>query len=164
MLRPSDRRRVPRLYRQERPESVPRCDYTEKASIEEVCRGHGPGFFVRQQYHLMHCLFLIKKLHRALASGKTVDGQIKTTHHTEHCIGQLLQSHGFREHDVQLSYAKFPYCGKSGGSLPTAEDLLGEPPLIRALGGANRVAEAAGLAIGSAASKGNLTAITKLLE
>lgn len=90
-------------------------NYTEEVPIEEVRRGDGPGFYVRQQYHLTHCLFLIKKLHRALTFGKMVDGLIKPLHHTGHCVGQLLHPPGFRKDDVQLSYTKFPYCGRSGG-------------------------------------------------
>ena len=90
-------------------------NYTDIVSLEEVKRGEGPGFFVRQQYHLTHCLFLIKKLHRAIAQGRTLDGIIMPLHHTEHCIGQNLMPHGYRAMDVQLSYTKFPYCGRPGG-------------------------------------------------
>lgn len=71
--------------------------------------------FVRQAYHKTHCLFLLKKLHRTFARGTPLDGQIMPTHHTEHCVEQALKPPGFREHAVQLSYTKFPYCGKPGG-------------------------------------------------
>ena len=73
---------------------------------------------MRQQYHVTHCQFLLKKLHRAQASGRMIDGQIMPTHHTEHCVGQTLkltQTPGWRKNLVQLSYTKFPYCGKVGG-------------------------------------------------
>jgi hypothetical protein len=109
-------------------------NYTEEVTIEEVRRGnsgckqprstrrpqatanrHPFVVFVRQQYHLTHCLFLIKKMHRALERGKPIDGIIKPAHHTEHCVGQLLKPHGFRKDDIQFSYTKFPYCGKPGG-------------------------------------------------
>ncbi|PVH98895.1 hypothetical protein DM02DRAFT_656944 [Periconia macrospinosa] len=90
-------------------------NYTDIVSVEELPGGDGPGFFVRQKYHTTNCLFLVQKLHRAFASGKIVDGQIMPTLHTEHCVGQVLQPPGFREHDVPLSYTKFPYCGKLGG-------------------------------------------------
>jgi len=93
-------------------------NYTEEVPIEEVRRGNGPGFFVHERYHLTHCLFLMKKLHRMRDAGKMIDGQIMPLHHTEHCMGQNLQAHaepGFREHEPQFSYTKFPYCGKPGG-------------------------------------------------
>ncbi|KAF1959290.1 hypothetical protein CC80DRAFT_490246 [Byssothecium circinans] len=91
------------------------ANYTDIVPIPEVRLGNGPGFFVRQQYHVTHCLFLLKKLHRASASGKVLDGQIMPTHHTEHCVEMALKPPGFRKDAVQLSYTKFPYCGKPGG-------------------------------------------------
>ncbi len=64
---------------------------------------------------MTHCLFLLKKLHRSYAGNKTLDGQIMPTHHTEHCVGQILDGPEFREDEMQFSYTKFPYCGKPGG-------------------------------------------------
>ncbi|KAJ4296352.1 hypothetical protein N0V90_006397 [Kalmusia sp. IMI 367209] len=90
-------------------------NYTDVVPIEEVKLGNGPGFFVRQQYHVTHCLFLLKKLHRTTAAGKILDGQIMPTHHTEHCIDMALKPPGFRKDAIQLSYTKYPYCGKPGG-------------------------------------------------
>ncbi|KAL5376117.1 hypothetical protein DPSP01_010709 [Paraphaeosphaeria sporulosa] len=93
-------------------------NYTEEVSVEEIRKGNGPGFFVREKYHLTHCLFLMKKLHRMRDKGAMIDGQIMPLHHTEHCMGQNLKAladTGFRKHDVQFSYTKFPYCGKPGG-------------------------------------------------
>jgi hypothetical protein len=93
-------------------------NYTEEVGVEEIRRGNGPGFFVREQYHLTHCLFLMKKLHRMREKGAMIDGQIMPLHHTEHCMGQnlkALESTGFRKHDVQFSYTKYPYCGRPGG-------------------------------------------------
>jgi hypothetical protein len=89
--------------------------YSSLVPLDEVRLGEGPGFYVRQQYHLTHCLFLLKKLHRALHAGRMVDGMIEPLGHTEHCVGQLLKPKGFREHDVGFSYTKFPYCGRPGG-------------------------------------------------
>jgi hypothetical protein len=50
-----------------------------------------------------------------MASGKIVDGQIMPTHHTEHCVEMVLKGPEFRKNAAQLSYTKFPYCGKPGG-------------------------------------------------
>lgn len=88
---------------------------TSEVSMNQVRLGDGPGFFVRQKYHLTHCLFLIKKMHRAVEQGRPVDGLIMPAHHTEHCVHQLLQPKTFREHEIQFSYTKFPYCGRPGG-------------------------------------------------
>ncbi|KAL5400233.1 hypothetical protein PMIN06_012998 [Paraphaeosphaeria minitans] len=93
-------------------------NYTDIVPIEEVRLGNGPGFFVRQQYHVTHCQFLLRKLHRAQTSGRMIDGQIMPTHHTLHCGEQTLkviQNPRWRADAIQLSYTKFPYCGKPGG-------------------------------------------------
>ncbi len=37
------------------------------------------------------------------------------THHTEHCVGQILEGPEFREDEIQFSYTEFPYCGKPSG-------------------------------------------------
>lgn len=92
------------------------ANYTEVVSMEESRLGEGIGFFVRQKYHRTHCGFLIKKLHRAVAAGRKVDGYSHPVHHTEHCIGQLLETGAdFRQEDIQISYTKWPYCGRGGG-------------------------------------------------
>ncbi|KAF2447381.1 hypothetical protein P171DRAFT_470668 [Karstenula rhodostoma CBS 690.94] len=93
-------------------------NYTDIVPIEEVRLGNGPGFFVGQQYHVTHCQFLLRKLHRAQMSGRMIDGQIMPTHHTVHCSEQTLsvvRNPEWRADAIQLSYTKFPYCGKPGG-------------------------------------------------
>jgi hypothetical protein len=70
---------------------------------------------VFQQYHVAHCLHLVKKLHRAYTSGQKLDGQIMPTHHTEHCVDMALKGDDFRKGEFQFSYTKYPYCGKPGG-------------------------------------------------
>lgn len=88
---------------------------TIEVPIEEVRMGNGPGYWVYQQYHLTHCLFLIKKMHGAVTQGKAVDGLIKPFGHTEHCVHQLLLPPELRKDEMQFSYVKFPYCGRPGG-------------------------------------------------
>jgi hypothetical protein len=47
-----------------------------------------------------------------------IDGQIMPTHHTVHCSEQTLkviQDPEWRKEAIQVSYTKFPYCGKPGG-------------------------------------------------
>ncbi len=92
--------------------------YTKLVSMEEVRKGEGKGYFALERYHLAHCLFLFKKLHRAYASGKTVDGYIISLGHTAHCVNQSLsfsQDSNYRKDAIQFSYIKWPNCGKPGG-------------------------------------------------
>lgn len=91
------------------------ANYTDEVSIEEVKRGDGPGFYVKQDYHAAHCAFLFKKLHRALDAGRKVDGLIHSVEHTGHCVHMLLAPPDFRWDAVQFAFTKFPYCGKRGG-------------------------------------------------
>jgi len=90
-------------------------NYTQEVSLDEVKRGDGLGFFVRQDYHKAHCAFLFKKLHRAVSRGQKLDGLISPLHHTGHCVHMLLGPPNDRQHAVQMAFAKFPYCGKDGG-------------------------------------------------
>lgn len=90
-------------------------NYTQEVSLEEVRRGDGPGFFVKQDYHLAHCGFLFKKLHRAISQGKKVDGLISPVHHTGHCVHMLLGPPNYRWDAIQFAFTKYPYCGKHGG-------------------------------------------------
>jgi hypothetical protein len=91
------------------------ANYTQEVPLEEVRRGDGPGFYVKQDYHLAHCGFLFKKLHKAISQGKKVDGVIFPFHHTAHCVHMLLGPPNSRWDAIQFAFVKFPYCGKSGG-------------------------------------------------
>jgi hypothetical protein len=90
-------------------------NYTQQVSLDEVKRGDGAGFFVKQDYHLAHCAFLFKKLHRAISQGRKVDGLISPVHHTDHCVHMLLGPPNNRWDAVQFAFTKYPYCGKDGG-------------------------------------------------
>ena len=91
------------------------ANYSEVVSLEEVRLGEGPGFFVTQDYHVTHCAFLFKKLHRAVNHGHKIDGLISALHHTSHCVEMLLSPPGFRWDAKQIAYTKYPYCGRDGG-------------------------------------------------
>lgn len=90
-------------------------NYTQEVSLEEVKRGDGPGFFVKQDYHLAHCGFLFKKFHRATSQGRKVDGLVSPLHHTSHCVDMLLGPSKNRWDAIQFAFIKYPYCGKDGG-------------------------------------------------
>jgi hypothetical protein len=90
-------------------------NYTQEVSLDEVRRGDGPGFFVKQDYHLAHCGFLFKKLHKAISQGRKVDGLVSPVHHTSHCVDMLLGPPNNRWDAIQFAFTKYPYCGKDGG-------------------------------------------------
>lgn len=91
-------------------------NYTIEAPLSDVRLGEDPGFFVSSQYHINHCGFLLKKMHRALKRGEPVDGYIWPLHHTDHCIKWLTNPTGQYNYKwPQYAYRKYPYCGKEGG-------------------------------------------------
>ena len=96
-------------------------NYTIEVSVDEARLGIGEtldqlkGFFVHQEYHVAHCMFLLQKLHRSIILDKPLDGYTMPFSHTKHCIMQSLLPPGARQHDHQVSVIKWPYCGRPGG-------------------------------------------------
>jgi hypothetical protein len=89
--------------------------YTQPVSLAEVRRGE-TGYYVHETYHKTHCGFLLRKLHKMWAEGRTVDGQILSQGHTKHCVDEMLGGEMMHAPGkAQFSYLKFPYCGRIGG-------------------------------------------------
>lgn len=87
---------------------------TQPIAHEEAMTGEYTGLYVNWEYHLRHCTFMWKKLHRAvLGTGKSaIDGYIGPLAHTEHCSEMLLQDRdvGFDAINT-IILVKFPDCG-----------------------------------------------------
>ncbi|KAB5572420.1 hypothetical protein GE09DRAFT_1216984 [Coniochaeta sp. 2T2.1] len=76
----------------------------------EVVRGERESVHVYWDYHLVHCTFMWKKMHRALARGGWVDSLIADYEHTRHC-GDMFFMPGIPEGDLHATiYTKYPYC------------------------------------------------------
>lgn len=58
---------------------------------DSVATGQHDCLFVTQEYHLFHCTYMWRKMHRAVLSATPLDGYIGDYHHTSHCEGQLVR-------------------------------------------------------------------------
>ena len=90
---------------------IPR-DVAESANYDRL--------YVSWQYHLVHCVFMWKKLHRAISSTSPIDSYIGNLHHTNHCSDNLLrQDLGFNLTNTAIE-VKYPYC-----DIPRRRRILG---------------------------------------
>jgi hypothetical protein len=88
---------------------------TRQASLAEVRSGESPSWFVPWEHHVRHCAFAVRKLHRAAASGRKIDGYVLQYAHTQHCIKMFTDPEPSRVKATQVDIAMYPFCGKEGG-------------------------------------------------
>lgn len=63
---------------------------TTEISREEVNLGEYEELYVKWEYHLIHCTFMWKKMHRAVLQGRPIDDYIGSYGHTKHCEKGIL--------------------------------------------------------------------------
>lgn len=80
------------------------------APHESVLRGDYDELFVSWEYHLLHCTYTWRKMHRALLRGKPVDNYIGKYNHTAHCEMMLLAQHIERNSTNTIIQTKFVSC------------------------------------------------------
>ncbi|BAE58010.1 unnamed protein product [Aspergillus oryzae RIB40] len=75
--------------------------------------GDFESLYTTMDYHVTHCAYAWKKLHRSLFSGDLshIDGYTASIHHTEHCLGMLLESRD-QDQTPALGVTKFASCGQ----------------------------------------------------
>jgi hypothetical protein len=79
-------------------------------SKETAVQGDRVGLHVPWEYHTVHCTFMWKKMHRAVARGAIVDSLIGDYGHTKHCAQTFFQT-GLPEGDFSVMIlTKYPYC------------------------------------------------------
>ena len=79
--------------------------------LEVVQQGENERLYVTWRYHLYHCTYMWRKLHRAMQKGSPVDGYIGEYAHTEHCERMLLREVEVRLESVDTAIdVKFPTC------------------------------------------------------
>ena len=90
---------------------------TKRLGKSDVLAGAYPSLFVSWEYHIVHCVYAWKKLHRAmLGSGNmAIDSYIGSFNHTKHCGSILLgsQNSGLDEVNSHI-LTKYPDCGIAG--------------------------------------------------
>lgn len=63
---------------------------TEPVSLEVALKGDAAQMYVSWQYHITHCVFMWKKMHRALKRDGVIDAYIGNYNHTSHCGHMLM--------------------------------------------------------------------------
>lgn len=58
---------------------------TERLTIEEVAERGQALVHTTIEYHYTHCLFALRKLHRAWSLGKDIEAEVAEVKHTDHC-------------------------------------------------------------------------------
>ncbi|KAH8651633.1 hypothetical protein BGZ60DRAFT_420877 [Tricladium varicosporioides] len=65
---------------------------TQPVPLETVQKGDAPQMYVSWSYHIDHCVFMWKKMHRALENDGPIDAYIGNYHHTQHCGHMLMMN------------------------------------------------------------------------
>jgi len=62
----------------------------EPEVLGSITRPH--SIWTSRRWHVVHCLYMFKKLNRALVKGWQVDGEVISEPHTEHCMGAFQEA------------------------------------------------------------------------
>lgn len=88
-------------------------DNLREVSLDEVRRGEFSRVWTSMDWHLTHCSFIWKRLHRALLDpGRKVDSYTADYHHTSDCahmIAELSPTQPVNSTGTRV-YTKFPTC------------------------------------------------------
>lgn len=83
---------------------------TRQVDRAGVLEGDFDQLYVTRKYHLYHCLYMWRKLHRAANARAPIDGYIGNYHHTVHC-GEMVLLRDTQEDEVDtMIKSKFPAC------------------------------------------------------
>ncbi|MCJ1310494.1 hypothetical protein MMC25_004158 [Agyrium rufum] len=86
---------------------------TQPIPQEVALSGNYEGLYVNWDYHITHCVFMWRKMHRAFQRGgkSAIDGYIAPEAHTKHC-GMMLVRQGVGLETVNTRiHVKYPECG-----------------------------------------------------
>jgi hypothetical protein len=79
-------------------------------SQQDVQDGTHDFLFVSWEYHLVHCAYMWRKLHRAIEIGGIVDSYVGNYNHTMHCSEKLLVDGVDRQERNTIIQIKYPEC------------------------------------------------------
>ena len=82
----------------------------QTVDLASVAAGQYEQLYVTQEYHMYHCTYMWRKMHRALLAGNVVDGYIGDMHHTAHCEMQILDRSRPLDGISTLIYIKYASC------------------------------------------------------
>ena len=82
----------------------------QTADLASVAAGAYDELYVTQEYHMYHCTYMWRKMHRAMLAGDVLDGYVGDMHHTAHCEMQLLDRSKALDDVGTTIYTKFVEC------------------------------------------------------
>ena len=80
------------------------------ADPASVAAGAYEELYVTQEYHVYHCTYMWRKMHRAILAGQVLDGYIGDMHHTAHCEMQILDRSRALDQVSTTIYTKYVEC------------------------------------------------------
>lgn len=83
---------------------------TEAVPYDSVALGEHDELFVTQEFHMYHCTYMWRKMHRAVLAAVPLDGYIGNYHHTSHCERQIMQK-ARKTHEISTTiFTKYVSC------------------------------------------------------
>ena len=91
-------------------------DTTDPVNIVEAMEGDKQVLYVDWQFHVVHCTFVWRQMHRALAGRGYIDSHVGSYKHTMHCQKVLLDRETGMDSVVVVAGLKYPECWEVGGN------------------------------------------------
>jgi hypothetical protein len=83
---------------------------TEEVPHLTVALGEHDKLYVTQEFHMYHCTYMWRKMHRAVLAAVPLDGYIGNYHHTSHCERQIMQQ-AREAHEISTTiFTKYVSC------------------------------------------------------
>jgi hypothetical protein len=76
----------------------------------EVARLGEANFWVSWDFHFQHCIYMWKKMHRAIIRQKSIDGHLGQYNHTLHCGAVLLEKEVLPHEVITPAEVRYPTC------------------------------------------------------
>jgi len=87
--------------------------FTSPVSQEIAIQGNRTPLFVKWDYHIVHCTFMWRQMHRAYERG-WIDSHLGNYSHTLHCQHMILMDSSAAEHAITVARVIYPQCTKMG--------------------------------------------------
>ncbi len=80
-------------------------------SLHELRGGMFEHFIVAPEWHVVHCMYVWKRLHRAMLDpNRKVDSYTANYHHTTHCAEMISGDSGHSMGEYTKVFVKYPTC------------------------------------------------------
>jgi hypothetical protein len=85
--------------------------FTAPVSQEIALQGDRTPLFVKWDYHLVHCTFMWRQMHRAYERG-WIDNHLGNYNHTLHCQKMMLMDSSAADHAITVAQVIYPRCDR----------------------------------------------------